>query len=103
MTRYLILGMLLAFLLAACSTPTPAAPAAPAADQPAEPGPGGLEGPTLLQERCTDCHSLARVERKKADYDKWLVIVRDMDRRGAMLNDEEEAFLVDYLAKTYHK
>ena len=47
------------------------------------------------------CHSVARIQTKKADEDEWSVIVDRMKGKGAELSDEETRALVEYLAKTY--
>ena len=64
---------------------------APAADPAAQ----------LLSSACTGCHSVARIQTKKADEDEWSVIVDRMKGKGAELSDEETRALVEYLAKTY--
>jgi glyoxylase-like metal-dependent hydrolase (beta-lactamase superfamily II) len=64
---------------------------APAADPAAQ----------LLSSACTGCHSVARIQTKKADEDEWSVIVDRMKGKGAELSDEETRVLVEYLAKTY--
>jgi peptide/nickel transport system substrate-binding protein len=75
----------------AAAQPTEAAPTAPAA----------LEGATLLQERCTKCHDLKRVEAAKKTADQWQSTVERMVSKGAQLNAEEQKVLIEYLAATY--
>ena len=63
--------------------------------------PVSIDGETLLQERCTECHGLERTtsaEKTRAEWDE--TVTRMMDR-GAELSDEEKTVLVDYLAETY--
>jgi cytochrome c5 len=65
--------------------------------------PGGtLDGQTLMQERCSVCHSLARVESAQKTANQWKTTVDQMIARGAQLTPDEETTLVNYLAQTYH-
>jgi cytochrome c5 len=72
------------------------APAEPATIAPATP-----DGATLMNQRCTVCHSLARVISKQLNTDQWNQIVSRMIQHGAKLTSAEQTALVDYLAKTY--
>jgi cytochrome c5 len=78
--------------------PPTATAAAMEASQPAAPAPGGQ---TLLQERCTACHTLNRVVSAHKTADQWAAAVGRMIGKGAQLSAEEKQVLVDYLAKTY--
>jgi cbb3-type cytochrome oxidase cytochrome c subunit len=82
-------------LMAACGGSAPA--------QTVEPGAplASSEGEALLQERCTDCHSLARVERAQKTRAGWEQNVARMVGKGARLNEDEQAILVEYLTETY--
>lgn len=60
-----------------------------------------LDGQALMQERCTVCHSLDRVESKHQTADQWKKTVDRMISNGAQLTPQEEQVLVDYLAQTY--
>jgi mono/diheme cytochrome c family protein len=76
-------------------TDTPIAPTA--TEEPA----AGLDGQALVQERCDDCHGLARVESaRKAEAD-WASTVQRMVRLGAQLTDEEQEAVVRYLAEAF--
>lgn len=61
----------------------------------------GGEGEILLQGRCTKCHDLARVERASKTRDEWQQTVERMVGKGADLSADEQALVVEYLAKTY--
>lgn len=73
---------------------TPAKAAAPAAE---------ATGNTLLEARCTVCHDLERVHKKKDDAEGWGKTVDRMREKGAKLDDAERAAVVSYLAQNYGK
>ena len=60
-----------------------------------------LDGKTLLEERCTVCHTLDRVERASMDPAGWGMNVRRMVGKGAKLNASEQEVLIEYLSITY--
>jgi len=93
-------------ILVACQSPTPpsistpptAAPqptAQPAATTPA------ADGASLLEARCTACHSIDRVKQAKKTRDQWAQTVTRMFGKGAQLNAAEQSTVIDYLSKTY--
>lgn len=85
----------------ACGTKKSAATAtAPAAAAPQN-GASSLDGKQLLQERCSVCHTIDRVTSKKETSAGWTKTVDKMIAKGAQLNADERAALIDYLAKTY--
>ncbi len=103
-------ALLLAPALAACGGETPqeepTTPAAttPAATTPAEPtatATAALDGAALVQERCTQCHDLARVEGESESPDEWTSIVDSMIARGAQLDDQERQAVIDYLSEQF--
>jgi hypothetical protein len=59
------------------------------------------DGQTLLQERCSVCHSTNQITRLRGTTDQWTMLVDDMIGRGAQLNTTERQTLIDYLAQTY--
>jgi len=86
--------LMLCILLAACgasskNTPTPF------------PSGGNLDGQTLMQQRCSVCHSLDRVTSAHKTADEWKTTVDRMIRHGAHLSPQEEQTLVEYLAQNY--
>ena len=89
--------ILVASVLAACG--------GQAAEEPASEAPAGeavaLDGETLLEERCTECHGLDRTTGAEKTRDEWQDTVTRMVSKGANLNAEETQVLVDYLAETY--
>jgi photosynthetic reaction center cytochrome c subunit len=49
---------------------------------------------------CASCHSLDRVNNKKADRDAWTTTVTRMKSMGANLTDEQIPLVGEYLART---
>jgi mono/diheme cytochrome c family protein len=74
---------------------------APATDTPA-PAAAGLDGATLLAQRCSQCHSANRVVGLQGTADQWKQLVDVMINQGAQLTPDEEAVLVTYLAANFH-
>ncbi|MEA1979190.1 MAG: hypothetical protein U9N80_14975 [Chloroflexota bacterium] len=60
-----------------------------------------IDGRTLLEERCTACHTLDRVESASKSGAGWGLSVRDMVGKGAELNASEQEVLIEYLSITY--
>ena len=63
--------------------------------------PAALEGEALLQERCTECHDLGRVERAKRTEEEWRTTVERMVTKGTELNQTEQELVIRYLTDTY--
>jgi glyoxylase-like metal-dependent hydrolase (beta-lactamase superfamily II) len=64
---------------------------------------GGSSDPAaqILENGCTGCHNLARVQSQHLTSAEWQGMVDRMKARGAEISDEDTSALVDYLAKTY--
>jgi cytochrome c5 len=60
-----------------------------------------LDGATLLETRCSVCHSADRPRQAKKTHEQWEQTVTRMIGKGAQLTEAEKTVLVDYLAKTY--
>jgi len=127
LSQIIILLVITATLLSACSTPdtvtqapasptqpaevtnlptqaqqsTPVAPVEPPAPAPTEPPVVAISGQTLMEERCGSCHAIERVTGKTGTFEDWGKIVDRMITHGAKLTDEERAILVQFLADTY--
>ena len=97
----MLVVLLLGSLLAACGRAKDET-AVPTTEQ-EEATPAGLEGKTLLQERCTKCHDLGRVERARKAEEEWKATVERMVGKGAQLNEAEREVVIQYLAETYPK
>ena len=63
----------------------------------AAPGFSAPDGKAVMEARCGDCHGLDRITSKSKDRDAWQTTVNRMISKGANLNAEEKAALVDYL------
>ena len=63
--------------------------------------PSSSEGASILEERCTVCHSLDRVEQKQKTHEEWTTTVTRMIGKGAELSESEQATLIDHLTETY--
>ena len=61
------------------------------------PGFSAPDGKAVMESRCAECHSLDRITGKTKDRDAWQVTVNRMIGKGANLNAEEKAALIDYL------
>jgi cytochrome c5 len=95
----MLLGLLLGSLLAACGGAKDET-AVPTTEQ-EEAAPAALEGKSLLEERCTRCHDLGRVERAKKTEEEWKATVERMVGKGAQFNEAEQEVVIQYLAETY--
>ena len=60
-----------------------------------------LDGQALVQERCTECHSLGRVERAGKTEAGWKANVERMVKKGTQLSQKEQIAVIQYLAETY--
>lgn len=63
--------------------------------------PPSIDGETLLNERCNICHTLDRIEKTKKFRVDWERTVALMVNKGARLEIDEQAILIDYLAETF--
>jgi len=93
--------LLLGSLLAACGSAR-VETAVPTTEQ-EEATPVTLDGKSLLEERCTRCHDLGRVERAKKTEEEWKATVDRMVGKGAQLDQAEQTLVIRYLAETYPK
>ena len=58
-------------------------------------------GQTLMQARCSVCHSVNRVESAHHTAAEWKVTVERMIYKGAQLTPQEQQTLINYLARNY--
>jgi uncharacterized membrane protein len=95
------LALLLASLLAACGGPK--AEMATPTTEAEQVTPPALDAQALLQERCTKCHDLGRVERARKTKEEWKATVERMVGKGAQLSQAEQEQVIQYLTETYPK
>jgi cytochrome c5 len=88
----LLLTLLFGTLLASCGTNN---------TTPAPSSGGASDGQTLLQERCSVCHSTDRIFLAHKTADQWTTTVGRMVGKGAQLSSQEQQTLIDYLAANY--
>jgi len=93
-----ILTLLLSVFISACGGSTGEVAPTTEVNTEAE---TSIDGKTLLEERCTVCHTLDRVESASKSAAGWGLNVRDMVGKGAELNASEQETLIEYLSITY--
>ena len=89
----LLLTLLIGVFLASCGNSSATTPTASSG--------GSLDGQTLMQERCSVCHSTDRITSAQKTADQWTTTVQRMVSHGAQLNAQEQQTLIDYLAANY--
>ena len=60
-----------------------------------------LDGKSVLEDRCVECHNLSRVKSASMTRDEWSRTIDRMIAFGAELTSEERDLLLDYLETTY--
>ncbi|MDO8847328.1 MAG: cytochrome c [Coriobacteriia bacterium] len=96
MKRFALVALMLVVLALAAACGSSEEPAVEV-----EPTPGeatGLDGATILQEKCTGCHDLERVNAEDLDAVGWAAVIDDMIARGADVSEDEAAALAEYLS-----
>lgn len=89
--RLAFILLLLGSFLSACGTSTPSGSG----------NSGGNDGLSLMQSRCSVCHSTSRITSAHKSAADWKTTVDRMISHGAQLTATEEQTLVDYLAANY--
>jgi cytochrome c5 len=84
--------------LSACATGTDRGSTSPDNGGTGANGGTALDGAALLEQRCTRCHSTARILGASKDRAGWLATIETMVAKGALLTEEEKSALADYLA-----
>ncbi len=100
----LFLTLLVGALLVSCGTSdtTPATSSVATNNTtPASSSVGFSDGQTLMQERCSVCHSTDRITSAHKTAAEWTTTVNRMVIRGAQLDATEQQTLIDYLAANY--
>lgn len=94
--------LLVSSSLLACSPAEPPAPQT-GGDTPAT-QPGGAsgqanEGEALVSDKCSQCHSIDRVDTAVKDRAGWESTVSRMEKNGLELTDAERTTIIDWLAE----
>jgi cytochrome c-type biogenesis protein CcmH/NrfF len=91
----MLLFVLAGTLLSSCGTSSSHATATTSS------GSSASNGQTLMQQRCSVCHSTDRITSAHKTADQWKTTVDRMINNGAQLSPQEEQTLIDYLAQNY--
>lgn len=100
--RMSLIGLALAmvcFGVSGCSAETTEPPAEeqPTAQPDENGGAAASEGEALVSEKCTQCHSIDRVDAAVKDQSGWQATVDRMVRNGLEVTDAEKATIVEWL------
>jgi mono/diheme cytochrome c family protein len=60
-------------------------------------------GRELVEDVCTYCHGLDKLEGQERSKEEWRDLIKGMIFEGAPVTDEEFALIVDYLARNFGK
>lgn len=58
-------------------------------------------GKDVVEDTCTECHSLHRIKIQRLDEEGWKNILREMTENGAAIEPEDRQTIVAYLAKNF--
>lgn len=98
---FIVVGLLLMALLVACGSSSSEPTQVPSSETVSPTAAPAPDGATLLETRCSTCHSVDRAKQVSKTADQWEQTVDRMIGNGAQLNDAEKAVLVEYLAENY--
>ena len=59
------------------------------------------KGKDVVEDTCTDCHSLHRIKIQRLDEEGWKNILREMTENGAAIDPDDRDTIVEYLAKNF--
>jgi hypothetical protein len=60
-------------------------------------------GRELVQDVCTYCHNLDRLQGQALSREEWRGLTKGMISEGAPVTEDELSMILDYLAKNYGK
>ena len=58
-------------------------------------------GRELIEDVCTYCHNLDRLQGKQLSREEWRSLVKGMISEGAPVTDKEFSMILDYLTRNY--
>jgi cytochrome c5 len=96
-----VLAITVLFLLAMTAAIAGCASGAPGPEPTQASASAAPDGASLLQERCSVCHSSDMSTHPGKTRDAWDRTVSQMIGKGAKLTEDEKTVLVDYLAATF--
>ena len=100
----LVICIMHIFVLAACAslTPVPTSAATTGGTSPTTARQtAALDGKTILEAKCQNCHSLAAVYNTQASADQLTNTVENMIARGAVLTADKRTVLIAHLAANF--
>lgn len=97
----IVAGLVLMVVLAACGSGSDEPTQAPLSETAIPEQEPAQDGETLLEARCSTCHSADRARQVTKTRDGWEQTMTSMINRGAQLTEAEKMVLVDYLTDTY--
>ena len=59
------------------------------------------KGKEIVEDTCSDCHSLERIKSQRMTEEGWNGTIREMIENGASINSDDVKVIVDYLAKNF--
>jgi competence ComEA-like helix-hairpin-helix protein len=59
------------------------------------------KGKDVVENTCTDCHSLQRIKTQRLNEEGWNGIIREMMENGAFINPNDVKVIVGYLTKNF--
>ena len=59
------------------------------------------KGKDVVEDTCTDCHSLHRIKIQRLDEQGWNNILHEMIENGAAIEPDDMKTIVEYLAKNF--
>src|SRR5262249_17251372 len=59
------------------------------------------DGKKIVEDKCTVCHDLTYIAKKRLNKDEWTDMVKVMVASGAMITDAEMPTLIDYRVKNF--
>ena len=59
------------------------------------------KGKDVVEDACTDCHSLHRIKIQRMDEQGWNNILHEMIENGAAIESDDMKTIVEYLAKNF--
>lgn len=59
------------------------------------------KGKDVVENVCTECHTVERIKTQRHDEEGWTAIVREMIENGAAINSGDIKIIIDYLTKNF--